>query len=215
MRELLVWHSEAMPESADELHARVTAAAQDGRLPMPPIGSWDIFPWEVVDGAVAPKVLDAPGEESPREGEEGGKPCWACGGFPPERVVWEDQHWVLVAEEKPTGMPLVLVLWTREHFDVGGFDDEHAGELGRIANRLVRIIEAMPGIGRVHVNRWGDGSAHSHIWFFARPRGFEQIKGSYAVEWDEILPPVDEATWRADLHTVATKLANWGGTARA
>jgi len=170
---------------------------------------------EAADGAVVPKVLAAPGEEAPREGEPGGKPCFACAGFPPERIVWEDEHWVLLAESKPTGLPLVLVLWTREHFDVGGFDDEHAAELGRIANRLVRIVEGMPGIGRVHVNRWGDGSAHSHIWFFARPQGFEQIKGSYAVEWDDTLPPVPEEIWRADLHTVATKLANSGGTARA
>lgn len=204
-----------MPESAEEIHARATAAAVDGRLPAPSMSGWDVFPWEVADGAVVPKRLDAPGAESPREGEEGGEPCFACGGFPPERVVWEDEHWVLMAEARPTGLPLVLVLWTRQHFDVGSFDDEHAGELGRIANRLVRIIEAMPGIGRCHVNRWGDGSAHSHVWFFARPAGFAQIKGSYAVDWDDILPPVPEATWRADLHTVATKLANWGGTARA
>ena len=211
-----VWHSEAMPESADELYARVTAAAgEDGRLPAGALAGWDIFPWEALDGAVVPKVLDAPGAEAPREGEEGGNPCFACSGFPPERIVWEDEHWVLVAEDRPTGLPLVLVLWTREHFDVGGFDDEHAAELGRIANRLVRIIEALPGIGRCHVNRWGDGSAHSHIWFFARPEGFAQIKGSYAVEWDDILPPVPDDVRRADLHNVAVKLANWGGHARA
>ena len=205
-----------MPESADEVYARVTAAAgQDGRLPAPAMSAWDIFPWEVADDAVVPKVLDAPGPEAPREGEEGGRPCWACAGFDPARIVWEDEHWVLTATPEPSGLPLVLTLWTREHFDVGGFDDEHAGELGRIANRLVRIMEAIPGIGRVHVNRWGDGSAHSHIWFVARPEGFAQIKGSYAVEWDDILPPVPEDVWRADLHAVATKLANWGGHARA
>src|SRR5262245_44534518 len=127
-----------MPESADEVYARVSAAAgNDGRLPAPSMSTWDIFPWESADGAVAPKALGAPGDEEPREGEPGGKPCWACDGIPSERVVWEDDHWQLVAEEKPSGLPLVLVLWTREHFDVGSFDDEHAAELGRIANRLV------------------------------------------------------------------------------
>ena len=205
-----------MPEPASEIHARATAAAEDGgHLPAPSMTEWEVFPWTVADGRIVAKALDEPGDESPREGESGGKPCFACGGFPPERIVWEDERWVLVAEAEPTGLPMVLVLWTREHLDVGGFDDDHASELGRIANRLVRIVEAMPGIGRVHVNRWGDGSAHSHIWFFARPEGFSQIRGSYAVEWDEILPPVDREAWRADLHTVATKLANWGGHARA
>lgn len=204
-----------MPESADELYARVTAAAgEGGRLPVPAMSAWEIFPWEAVDGAVVPKALAAPGAEEPREGE-GGKPCQACDGFGPEWVVWEDEHWILTAFPEPSGLPLVLTLWTREHFDVGGFDDEHAAELGRIANRLVRIVEAMPGIGRVHVNRWGDGSSHSHIWFFARPEGFAQIKGSYAVEWDDVLPPVPDDVRRADLHTVATKLANWSGHARA
>lgn len=203
-----------MPESADELYARVTAAAQDGRLPMPPLGGWDIFPWEVVDGAVAPKALGAPAPEAPRKGDEGGEPCPACAGFDAAEMVWEDEHWMLLTRPR-SGLPLVLTLWSREHLDTGDLDDDQASEFGRIANRLVRIIQGLPHIGRVHVNRWGDGCSHFHVWFFARPQGFEQIKGSYAVEWDEILPPVDEATWRADLHAVATKLANWGGTARA
>ncbi len=116
-----------------------------------------------------------------------------------------------IATSRPAAM--VMTHRTREHLDVG-LRDEHAAELGRIANRLVRIMEAMPGIGRVHVNRWGDGSSHSHVWFFARPEGFTQIKGSYAVEWDDILPPVPDEVRRADLHAVATKLANWGGHAR-
>ncbi|MFC6343737.1 hypothetical protein ACFP8W_17260, partial [Nocardioides hankookensis] len=49
-----------MPESSSEIHARVLAAAADGRLPAPEITGWDVFPWEVVDGALAPKALDAP-----------------------------------------------------------------------------------------------------------------------------------------------------------
>ena len=99
---------------------------------------------------------------------------------------------MLTAAPEPSGLPLVLMLWTREHEDAGEIDDDLASEFGRISNRLVRIIEGLPGIGRVHVNRWGDGSAHFHVWFFARPDGFAQIKGSYAVEWDDILPPVDD-----------------------
>ena len=44
-------------------------SAKDGRLPTPPLADWDIFPWEVVDGAVAPKVLPPPADEPPRTGE--------------------------------------------------------------------------------------------------------------------------------------------------
>jgi diadenosine tetraphosphate (Ap4A) HIT family hydrolase len=203
-----------MPESAADIHARALAAATTGRLPAPAMTDWDIFPWEVVDGAIAPKTLDAPGAEAPRMGDEGGAACTACAGFDPETTVWEDEHWVLTARPV-SGLPLVVVLQTRDHEDAGQINDELASEFGRISNRLVRIIEGLPGIGRVHVNRWGDGSAHFHVWFFARPEGFAQIKGSYAVEWDDILPPVDDVVRRDDLHKVATKLANWGGHARA
>ncbi len=47
-------------------------------------------------------------------------------------------------------MPLVLVLHTRRHLDYGELDDELASQYGRISNRLVRIIEHLPEIGRVH-----------------------------------------------------------------
>ena len=204
-----------MPESAADIYARVVAAREGGRLAAPAITEWDIFPWEAVDGAVVPKALTEPGVEERRNGEEGGGPCEACAGFPPERVIWEDEHWLLVARERPSGLPLVVTLWTREHLDSGDLDDDMAAEFGRMSNRIVRIVHGLGNIGRVHVSRWGDGCAHFHVWFFARPDGFDQIKGSYAVEWDDILPPVPEDVWRADLHALATKLANWGGHARA
>jgi diadenosine tetraphosphate (Ap4A) HIT family hydrolase len=204
-----------MPESADAVYARVIGAVgAEGRLPAPAITTWDVFPWEAVDGAVVPKVLRAPEPESPRGGEEGGDECLMCAGIPPERIVWEDEHWVLTTDAAPTGLPLVLTLWTREHLDFGDLDDGLASQFGRISNRLVRIIQGLDNIGRVHVNRWGDGGSHFHVWYFARTAGLTAIRGSYAVEWDEILPPGPDDVRRADLGTVAAKLANWGGTAR-
>jgi diadenosine tetraphosphate (Ap4A) HIT family hydrolase len=205
-----------MAESAEEVYARVVAlVGEDGRLPLPAIGGWDVFPWEVVGDAVLPKVLRAPADEPPRWGESPDKPCSACQGFDPARVVWEDEHWVLTHEGQPSGLPMVLVLHTREHLDLPDLDDDLASQLGRITTRLTRIVGHLDNIGRVHVNRWGDGSAHFHLWFFARTARLAQILGSYAVEWDEVLPPGPEEVWRDDLRTVGTKLANWGGHARA
>ena len=204
-----------MAESAEQVHARILRQHPDGRLPMPPTGEWDVFPWKVRDGAVAPRPVRPPSPEAPRWGEDPDKPCGACAGFDPDRIVWEDERWVLTHEAAPSGLPLVLVLHTREHLDMGELDDDLASELGRITNRLVRVLEGLPNIGRAHVNRWGDGGAAFHLWFFARTAGMTGILGSYAVEWDEILPPGPEDVWRADLHAVGTKLANWGGTARA
>ena len=210
------WHSGDMPESADEVYARAHAAiGPDGRLPAPPLVEWDVFAWTAVDGNVVPRMLREPEPEAPRDGEEGGGECPMCAGFAPDRILWEEDEWLISHSDQPSGLPLVLTLWTREHQDFGEFGDEDAAELGRISNRLVRIIEAIPGIGRVHVHRWGDGCSHAHVWFYARPEGLPDVRGIFALDWDQILPPVPEETWRADLHTVATKLANSSGKARA
>lgn len=205
-----------MPESAEEVYARVVAAVgADGHLPMPPSGAWDIFPWEVVDGQLVPRVLPAPSDEPVRWGESDDKPCGACAGFDPETIVWEDDVWVLTHPGAPSGLPIVLTLHPREHLDLGTLDDEHASQLGRISNRLVRIMENLPEIGRVHVNRWGDGGSHLHQMFYARTARLTNVLGSPAMEWDDMIPPGPESVWREDLATVAEKLANWGGDARA
>ncbi|CAN5125054.1 hypothetical protein BH09ACT12_BH09ACT12_23330 [soil metagenome] len=206
-----------MPESAEEVYARVVATVgADGHLPMPPSSDWDIFPWEVVDGEIVPRTLQAPSDEPARWGETDDKPCGTCAnGFDAAQIVWEDDVWVLTHHGAPSGLPIVLNLSTRDHLDMGNLDDDQASQLGRITNRLVRIMENLPDIGRVHVNRWGDGGSHFHQWFFARTSRLTNVLGSTALEWDEILPPGPEDVWRADLSTVATKLANWGGEARA
>lgn len=206
-----------MPESAEEVYARVVETVGiDGRLSMPSQGDWDIFPWEVVEGAIVPKVLRAPADEPVRYGEKGAdhKPCGQCEGVDPDRLVWDDERWLLTHAGAPSGLPLVLTLHTREHLDYGDLGDDVAAEMGRISNRLVRIMENLPEIGRVHVSRWGDGGAHFHLWFIARTARLTGVLGSTAVDWDDVIPPGPEDVWRADLATVAEKLANWSGTAR-
>src|SRR5215207_6549389 len=114
-----------MPESAEEVYQRIVATTGDGgRLPMPASGGWDIFPWDVVDGALAPKVVQPPGEEPARSGEDPTKPCPECTGIDPDRIVWEDEHWMLTHPGEPTGLPLVVMLHTRQHEDFGQLDDE-------------------------------------------------------------------------------------------
>lgn len=205
-----------MAESAEEVHARIVAAAgAGGHLPMPPMGDWDIFPWTVVDGAVAPRRLPEPTDEDPRWGESAEKPCGRCANGPdPSRLVWEDETWTLSHGGAPSGLPVVLILEPREHLDFGRFDDDLASQHGRICNRLVRIIESLPNLARCHVNRWGDGGSHAHTFFVGRTARLSRVLGSPAIDWDEIIPPGPETVWRADLRVVAMKLANWGGEAR-
>jgi len=182
-----------MPESAEEVYQRIVAATGDGgRLPMPSFADWEIFPWEVVDGALAPKAVQPPGDEPGRYGEDPAKPCPECVSIDPARIVWEDEHWVLTHPGEPGGLPLVLMLHTREHEDYGQLDDELASQFGRISNRLVRIIENLPNIGRVHVSRWGDGGAHFHVWFMPRPLGMLEASGMMLPLWEDVLPNVTD-----------------------
>ncbi|HET9498820.1 MAG TPA: hypothetical protein VFO98_01035 [Marmoricola sp.] len=200
-----------MPESAEEVYARVVAlVGEDGRLPTPPVAGWETFPWE---GDLVTKVVRPPvPSEPPRLGETLDDPCWRC-GHETENAIWRNDAWLVASTPRPTGLPLVLFLESRTHMDFMDMDDTLASEWGRISNNLHRIMSYLPHIGRVHVAKWGDGTYHLHTWFMARTERFPQTLGSYAAEWDEILPPVPEKTWRADLATVAAKLANHDGEA--
>jgi hypothetical protein len=112
-----------------------------------------------------------------------------------------------------SGMPLILMLETREHLDYTDLDDDLAAEYGRLSVWLCRIMSNLPYVGRVHVMRIGDGGAHLHIWHIARPERMPGILGSMALEWDEMLPPPPEEVWQADLRTVAQRLATHDGRA--
>ena len=205
-----------MAESAEQVHARITAqVGPDGRLPAPPSNEWDNFPWEVVDGSIVPRRLPPPADEPPRSGETEDGPCPSCFGVPPENIVWEDDFWRLKHLGGPSGLPIVLILEPRRHLDFGQLDDELASQHGRITNRLVRVVEGLENVARCHVLRYGDGSQHAHTWVVGRTARLTGVIGSPTIEWDDVLPAGPEDVWRADLHTIATKLANWGGEARA
>lgn len=114
---------------------------------------------------------------------------------------------------RPSGL-LTVFLQPKEHVDLTELDDDTARECGLLQVVLCRILESLPHVGRAYVMRFGDGSEHLHFWFVARPERFAQVRGSLAVEWDEILPPIPEHVLRADLHEIARQLATHGGFAR-
>ena len=203
-----------MPESPEDLYARIVdQVGPDGRLPMSPVVDWDVFPWEVVDGALVPKVVQSPLDaEAPRSGDPGGTPCGTCEHNPTEPHIWANERWTLRPFHRG-GLPLVLFLETREHLDFTDLDDEQAAEVGRLSVWLCRIMSNLPYVGRVHVFRIGDGGSHLHLWFVARPERMPGILGSMAMEWDEMLPPPPEEVWRADLKAIADRLATHDGRA--
>lgn len=203
-----------MAETPEELYARVVAAVgDDGRLPMPPVHEWEMFPWEMVDGELVPKVVGPPvGAEAQRAGAHGDD-CHICQDSGDGVRIWESWNFHVKRPAAPTGLPLVLWLNANDHYDFTEMSEEQASEFGRLSVILARIMSNLNGIGRVHVNRWGDRSEHMHVWFIARPERIPGIIGSLAVEWDQILPPGPEDVWLEDCHQVATKLANHEGHA--
>lgn len=180
-----------MPESAEQFFARVA-----GKLNAPPVEEWDQWPFE---GPVKPRALEPPqARDLKREGEDG-VDCSGC-SKPDERYIWTNERWRLMTLKEPSGMPLILLLEPRAHYaELGDLPEDLALELGPLLVKIERAVRAIDGVGRVHVCRWGDGSEHLHWWFIARPARFDQLVGSFAAIWDDVLPPTPEPIWNENI----------------
>jgi hypothetical protein len=183
----------------------------ENTTPLPDFTRWPSFPFE---GTMRVKPLVAPVEvEPPRSGEDV-TDCVAC-NTPDNAYIWISERWRVRAMDRPTGLPMVLILECRSHLDLGDLPNLLAAELGVMTVRLERAIRSLDGVARVHVNRWGDGAAHLHMWFLARPYGRLQLRGTFLSLWDDILPVIPEQQWRENLALVAAWLAEFGGKAIA
>jgi hypothetical protein len=98
------------------------------------------------------------------------------------------------------------LLEPRAHLDLGELDEAAAAELGVLILRIERALAAVSGVGRVHVNRWGDGGAHLHVWFFGRPEGMVQLRGSCLPDWLDVLPPMPVEDWQHVLEQMTAHL---------
>jgi len=183
----------------------------DAPLPLPAFTSWPTFPFE--GDLRVKKLADPVDEEPPRHGEDPSE-CSACKA-PDTAYIWISERWRVRSLDRPTGLPMVLILESRSHLDMGDLTNLLAAELGVLTVRLERAIRSLDGVARVHVNRWGDGSAHLHVWFLARPVGRLQLRGTFLSLWDDILPRIPETQWRENLALVAAWLADFGGEALA
>jgi hypothetical protein len=188
----------------------VTAASSRERLPLPSFVGWPIFPFE---GDLRVRVYeDLQPTDRPRSGEPGGGPCESCAASD-DAYIWVDERWRVKAPAHIPGVPVQVFLEARDHLGMDAMDAGLAAEFGQLIVRLDRAIQAVGGIGRVHVNRWGDGGSHFHMWFYGRPFGAQQMLGFCSAMWAMILPPTDGAIWRQNLIIVSRELARGGGTA--
>jgi diadenosine tetraphosphate (Ap4A) HIT family hydrolase len=198
-----------VPESAEELYRRALAAADaDGRLPLPPLDEWDSFPFE---GEIRTRRLEPPADEKPRQGERG-VDCGRC-ATGDEDAIWSDEHWLVAPLPRPSGLPVVVLLYPKAHVDLHELPPARQAELGPLIVRVERAVAGIDGVARVHVGRWGEGSEHLHVWFMARPGRMPQLRSSFAAIWDDILPPVPEELWRENNAVVARALAAGAGRA--
>src|SRR5262245_33934204 len=139
--------------------------------------------------------------------------CQAC-TQPDEAFVWTDEHWRLLPC-LPTQIPGIVLLQPRVHFD--SFSDMSPAllaELGTMTARIERALHATGDVARVHVNRWGDGGAHFHLWFMPRPNGALQLRGSMLPMWLDLMPDLPDDEARERLTRIGAALAADGGTAQ-
>jgi hypothetical protein len=200
----------SMPLTPQEFYANAMQTADtEGRMPLSRLSAWEIFPFDSEGLRVVP--LSKPMvPEAPRSGEAG-SPCQSCASVG-RGEVWEDDHWRLVTFSEPSGAPLVLMLLPKVHHDLTDLPDDLAEEFGRLIVHTAKAIESLPHVARAHVSRWGDGGAHLQVFFFARPEGFVQLRGTCFAVWDDLLPPVPRHVRDADALAVARAIAaSYGG----
>jgi hypothetical protein len=197
-----------VPLSPQEFFDHALAVAdEEQRLPLSRMTEWDISPFEPAGLRVSrlrPPVLPEP----PRSGEDPAD-CESCRRR--DEGVWLDANWRLT-RVAGVGVPLVLMLHPRDHYDLTDLSDDLAAELGVLTTHIARHVQARPHISRCHVYRIGDGGAHLHVWFFARPEGQAQLYGSWLVVWDDLLPEYPADLADQDAGIVADALvASYGG----
>jgi diadenosine tetraphosphate (Ap4A) HIT family hydrolase len=187
-----------VPESPEQFWERA-----NGALRMPSVDEWETWPF---DGALTPRRLEPPlPAEPPRRGA-GGVDCWRC-AHGDAAALWSNENWCVTPLSGPTGLPAVVILETREHYDFHELPEALQLELGPLLLKVQRAVTAIGDVGNVHVCRWGDGSEHFHVWFMARPARLPQLVGSFAAIWDDVLPPLPADVWQANLDTIRTALS--------
>ncbi|WP_250035478.1 hypothetical protein [Paractinoplanes maris] len=194
----------------DEFHAHALAATDDEkRLPLSRMTMWEVSPFDPAGLLVSP-LREPVLPEPPRHGEDPAD-CQSCRGR--DEGLWLNDRWRLTRIAK-AGVPLILMLHPRDHHDLADLPDELAAELGVLTKYVAKHIQALAHVSRAHVYRIGDGGAHLHIWFFARPEGQAQLYGSWLPVWDDLLPEYPDAVAAADAELVVDALITSSGGAR-
>lgn len=175
-------------------------------------------PWVGADENALPlKELSPPVEVEPPLGGAGGVDCSSCSPQDDGWTVYEDELWRVRALHQGMTFPGSAMLHSVRHANgIAELTPEEAATYGVLCQRVTRaLLEREAGsvgygdgrVGRVHMHFWGDGGEHFHVWFFPRPYGYLDLRGSFLVEWEELLPPASEEDLRAAADDLRRRLA--------
>ncbi len=184
------------------------------RLDATALADSPFFGLEVVEGRLTSRPLEpmlVP--ERPRHGELDRSECGHCTNRPDRGGwLWRDEHWHVAAPPE-SGLPFWAGLAPNAHLRLHELDGACLATMGPMIQRLAGAIQGLDGVARTHIGRWGDGSAHFHLHFYARPLGMMQGRGAMLAFWDDLLPPTDAGVFAENRRRVAAALAEGGGEA--
>ncbi|MFF5084432.1 hypothetical protein ACFY36_45940 [Actinoplanes sp. NPDC000266] len=165
--------------------------------------SYPTFPFRL---PVAARALEPERPELVRPGDDGPEACEFCTADDDE-FLWTDVHWRLRLHQ-PSALPGTVILHSRDHWEsLSEMPVEMVAGFGPLCARIERAILGLGTVARVHLYRSGDGHAHFHTWFYARPLGRQQLRGSFLSTWAQILQPQPDDRVRAAGEAVARALA--------
>ena len=124
---------------------RYRQCVTDAPRHLPDFVTWPSFPFE---GQFRVKSLAGPVAEEPSRQGEDPSTCTAC-TTPDEAYIWVNERWRVRATDGPPGLPMVLILESRSHLDLGDLPNLLAAELGVMTVRLERAIRSLDGVARV------------------------------------------------------------------
>jgi len=149
--------------------------------------------------------------ERPRSGELDPGECFHCARGA-DSWIWKDDLWHVGAPDS-FAIPFWAGLAPNQHVRLHEMSPDLLTSLGGIVQRLAGAIQGLEEVARTHFSRWGDGSAHFHMAFMARPLGMMQARGYMLPIWDDLLPPADPQLVAANRMRVARVMAEGGGAA--
>ena len=168
---------------------------------------WDIFPFEI--DSLRTEATPAVGRRGAAAGRGGPRRLLvrpATGPGRDEWRVWSNDRWQLHLD---SAMRLPIGLSLGAHTSTATCRRSRPSsprEMGRLIVAVSAAVEALPSVGRVQVAKYGDGGAHLHLFFLARPARMLQLRGSPLLDWEENLPPVPVEVARANAEFVAERL---------